>query len=188
MATFDFNDFQKAIFLQVFNNPMQKAPETEATFNFKPTTVEKPQKKAAKQTLGKKEPTEKKSTEKGRGRPKGSLKRKSSDEEYLSIEKENIQKKARKPSLRINSDKNIYQKTYGKRLSEKIIEPQAKIQKTSFEIHQEKSNNNESNTIRRSLRAKPSSIDVLIEIIEKPFEEMNQQEFLHFFRLQKVKS
>lgn len=184
MAAFDFNDFQKSIFLQVFNNPMQKAPETEGTFKLNLANAVKPKIKASNVGLEKKE-----LMKKGRGRPKGSIRRKIEENEEISLEKENAQKKTRKALIRINKNKNIYKKTYGnKNDEEKFSEEKVRIQKTSFEVHQQEESND--STVRRSLRTKlmmRASIDVLIEIIEKPFDEMNQPEFLHYFQLQKIK-
>lgn len=182
MATFDFNDFQREMFLQVFKNPMQKAPETDAAIE--PIVVKKTEKKAVKIEVVKEE-----LVKKARGRPKGPIKRKREDDEEFKPQQENkVQKKARKPPAAKKPTKDVYKKTYAKKTKENANKSQPKVQKTSFEIFQEESNDKENNTLRRSTRQMMrASIDVMIEIIEKPFETMSQPEFLHFFGLHVVK-
>lgn len=182
MEAFDFNQFQRQIFREIFSDPLQKIPERDTTIEVKRYV---PKKKVVTE-----------STKKGRGRPKAGAtltKKKNEDDDFL-VENE------RKPSKKRNSttqhtikptsrQENISRKK--QQAIKSICKTPVRIQTTAFEIHQ-KSAETESNqkNIRRSLRAKlkkRKSVEVIIEIIEKEFNEItNQDEFLHFLELRKA--
>lgn len=176
MEAFDFNQFQRQIFREIFSDPLQKIPERET-----PVDV--------KHYVSKKRPNNLKATtqsaKKGRGRPKGTIIRKKEiehDDFKVVTERKFTKIKKTPPKESLSKKKQNVIKT--------ICKTPMKVQTTAFEIHQksaeiEKSQKN----VRRSLRAKlkkRKSVEVVIEIIEKEFDEItSQHEFLHFLGLNK---
>lgn len=188
MEAFDFNQFQRQIFREIFSDPLQKIPERDTSIEVKRYV---PKKKVDHPKVS----TE--STKKGRGRPKSGAtftKKKNEDDDFLVENERKPSKKRQSPTQHTIKPTSRRQENISRKKQlaiKKICKTPVRVQATAFEIHQ-KSAEIESNqkNIRRSLRAKlkkRKSVEVIIEIIEKENHEItNQDEFLHFLGLRKA--
>lgn len=168
MEAFDFNQFQRDIFKEIFNNPLQKAPERAIDMESEKMTP------FVKRKNGKKVEVAKENPPKTRGRPRGRKRERSENEDFSPPSHSEVNNKS---SPALTDPFNIYKTP-------------VKINKTRFELHKEKEEiENSEKNIRRSLRAKlkkRQSVEVVIEILEKQFHEITcQEEFLHYFGLRK---
>lgn len=165
---FDFNQFQRSIFKEIFSNPLQKNPESPTTKMIDLQSLKRTPNTKAKKA---KQFTD---SNNGGAKAKTTAKRKRSDDQF---DYKRLVKVSSKPSPKPSRNSDVYK-------SPKIV------QKTHYELHQETEElENLDKNCRRSLRAKlkkRGSIDVVIEIVEKEFSEIkSQEEFLHFLSLRK---
>ena len=186
MEKFDFNQFQREIFKEVFDNLHQKAPEVQTSFDIERDFTVKA-KICKRKPVAVKPELKVKTLEKVQGKPKASRKRKISEDEDFIIENE------RKNCSKVFSNSTKASKKYlcfDKNVEQNLVT----IKTTQFERYQKSLEKNEDiqesgKNVRRSLRAKlrkSKSVEVRIEIIEKELHEItNQDEFLYFVGLRK---
>lgn len=177
MEAFDFNQFQRQIFREIFSDPLQKIPENETPNDVK-YFVTKKKSIATKVVV--------KTAKKGRGRPKGETLNKKRIKEDADYSVENDQKASKKKkTLKKESNSRKDQSC------KNICKTPLRVQTTAFEVHQKSAEiENSQKNVRRSLRAKlkqRKSVEVDIEIMEKEIHEISDQhEFLHLLGLKKT--